>query len=742
MSELFDQFLIESRELLDSVGASLLRLERNLDDKASINELFRAFHTLKGATALFDWPAFTHLVHAAEDLLASARSGDVAPTPDLIDRLFAVADQSARWVNHIEAHRELPADAGEQARRLEEHLRAVPDAGPDAALPDAFAWLKDLPHEEREALRAAGSALTAVAYDPDPECFFNGDDPLALCRRIPRLVLLRIEPVTPLPELTSLDPYRCLLRFRAVSAAPVGDVVPVFRTAPDQVRIAPVPPDLTGAPPTPTPAVVPVHSAATMAEAILGEQRRILALDATPAELEGRLASVARTTANVLMALGRIGEVAAVHAAEASAQAVGRPGPLANHLATLLAAVAVEAVEAKLAEPIEPRTARRALRVEPERVDRLLALVGELAVAKNRLPPLVRQAEGDRTLARTLREVADTIDGLSAELQNAVLRLRMLPLATVLQPLPRLVRDLGQRLGKRIELQVSGERTEADKDVLDVLGEPLIHLVRNAVDHGIESPERRAAAGKPEAGTIRIDAHQDKDSVVVDISDDGGGIDAAAVRRKAVENGVLDAARAAALSDAEVLPLVFLPGVSTAKAVTDVSGRGVGMDAVRTAVELAGGRIEITSELGRGTRVRLILPLTMVITPVMVVEAADGLFGIPTATIVEVAKVPAVDIRRVKHAESVVLRGQLIPVFRLRRLLALPDGDSGDAVATVLVLRQDREPVGLVVDGIRERLDAVLKPLSGVLATLRGYSGTAELADGRLLPVINFRELL
>ena len=312
----------------------------------------------------------------------------------------------------------------------------------------------------------------------------------------------------------------------------------------------------------------------------------------------------------------------------------------------------------------------------------------------------------------------------------------------MLQPLPRLVRDLGQRLGKRIELQVSGERTEADKDVLDMLGEPLIHLVRNAVDHGIEPAERRAAAGKPDTGTIRIDAHQDKDSVVVEISDDGGGIDAAAVRRKAVENGVIDMARAAELSDAEALPLVFLPGVSTARAVTELSGRGVGMDAVRTAVELAGGRIEIASELGKGTRVRLILPLTMVITPVMVVEAADGLFGIPTSAVAEVVKVPVRDIGRVKHAESVVLRGQIIPVFRLRRLLALQDGEGGGTVATVLVLRLEREPVGLVVDGIRDRLDAVLKPLSGVLATLRGYSGTAELADGSLLPVINLRELL
>jgi len=751
MSELFDQFLIESRELLDGVGAGLLRLERTLDDKPTVNELFRAFHTLKGATALFDWPAFTHLVHAAEDLLSAVRAGEVAVTPDLIDRLFAVADQSARWVDHIETHQDLPADAGEHARRLEERLRAAPEEEGTAAgtdLPDAFGWLTTLSHEERAALRAAlppGGTLTAVAYDPDPECFFNGDDPLAFCRRIPRLALLRIEPVEPLPGPEALDPYRCLLRFRAVSAAPAADVAPVFRTAPDQVRLAPVPATLLGAPaPKPTPAAPMVVGAADMAEAILGEQRRILTLDATPAELEGRIASVARAASNVLAALGRGDEAAGVQAAAEAAHAVGRPGPLANHLATLLVAVTAAAVGAPPAEPAETRTARRALRVEPERVDRLLALVGELAVAKNRLPSLVRMAEGGdaRALPRLLREVYEAVGGLSDELQDAVLRLRMLPLSTALQPLPRLVRDLSLRLGKRIELQVSGERTEADKDVLDVLGEPLIHLVRNAVDHGIEMPERRAAAGKPETGTIRIDARQDKDSVIVEISDDGGGIDPAAVRRKAVENGVIDAARAASLSDAEALPLILLPGVSTASAVTDLSGRGVGMDAVRTAVEMAGGRVEIASDLGQGTRVRLILPLTMVITPVMVVEAADGLFGIPTAAVAEVAKVPATDIRRLKHAESVVLRDRLVPVFRLRRLLDLPDGEGGAATATVLVLNLEREPVGLVVDGIRERLDAVLKPLSGVLATLRGYSGTAELGDGRLLPVINLRELL
>ncbi|HEY0836750.1 MAG TPA: chemotaxis protein CheW, partial [Azospirillum sp.] len=428
-------------------------------------------------------------------------------------------------------------------------------------------------------------------------------------------------------------------------------------------------------------------------------------------------------------------------------------GPLANHLAGLLAGFA--GGEAARATTLDADArARRALRVEPERIDRLMALAGELVVAKNRLPFVVRATEdlpGGRDPARHLRDACDTIDSLVGALQDAVLGLRMLPLAQVFQPLPRLVRDLAQRLGKRVELRLSGEGTEADKDVLAVLGEPLVHLVRNAVDHGIETPEARRAAGKPETGILRVEARQERDSVVVEIADDGAGIDAGRVRRKAVENGVVDSARAASLSEEEALGLVFLPGVSTAAAITDVSGRGVGMDAVRTAVEAAGGRVEIASTPGAGTRMRLTLPLTMVITPVMVVTAAGAPFGIPTSAVAEVARVPAAGVRRVKHAESFVLRGTVVPLFRLRRLLELPapaaeGGGPGEidpgGVETVLVLRLDREPVGLAVDGVRERAEVVLKPLSGVLAGLRGYSGTAELGDGRLLPVINLRELL
>ncbi|HEY0835945.1 MAG TPA: Hpt domain-containing protein, partial [Azospirillum sp.] len=253
MSTLFEQFLVESRELVEAAGGALLRLEKDLGDGDAVNAVFRAFHTLKGATGLFDWPAFTRLVHVAEDRLAAVRDGRAPATPELVDRLLAVLDQCGRWIDAIEAHETLPADAAEQGRRLEAALSGTEGAADDvpAGRPPGFDWLDGTGVADPR-------PLTAVAYDPDPDCFFNGDDPLALVRRIPELVWLRIEPTAPWPaDLAGFDPYRCRLRFRALSAAPQDDIAPVFRTAPDQVRFATMPPAAPPAAPEPAPATAP-----------------------------------------------------------------------------------------------------------------------------------------------------------------------------------------------------------------------------------------------------------------------------------------------------------------------------------------------------------------------------------------------------------------------------------------------------------------------------------------------------
>ncbi|PWC82914.1 chemotaxis protein CheA [Azospirillum sp. TSO5] len=725
MSDLFDQFVVEAQELLETAGAALLALERDPADRASVDELFRAFHTLKGSSALFDMAPFTLLVHAGEDTLSLLRDGRRAMTPDLADLLFRALDQCARWVAALEETGTLPADAAKAAETLARGLaggETTAGAAAGSGEADAFPWAAALTAEERAAV--GEGALTAIDYRPDPECFFTGDDPLALFRRVPDLRLLRIEPAEPLPPLAQMDPYRCILRFRALSGAGVEAVTPAFRSVPDQVRIgsvmlAPAAVALAAAPPD------------SLAAAMLEEQARILDLPGNAAERDSRRAAVARSVAAILTALGQPTERAAVEAACADARTLRRflvDGPAEKPAVT---------------EP-QPATApvtRRALRVEPERMDALMALVGELSVVKGQLGPLVRRA-GDGEMARDLKSFSARLDGLVGDLRHAALRLRLLPLARVFDPLPRLVRDTARRLDKTVELVLEGAETEADKDILDMLSEPLLHLVRNALDHGIETPERRAATAKPPAGTLRVRAFQDKGGVVVEVSDDGAGIDPAAMRRAAVAKGLLEPNAAAALSDADAVRLVFAPGFSTAGSVSDLSGRGVGMDAVRAAVERAGGRVEIASTPGSGTRVRLALPLTLSITRVVVVEAAGSLYGIPVALVGGVQRVPRAEIRSVKRAESVVLRDRVVPLVRLRRLLAQPDDEQVRETVCVVLAELGDGPVAVAVDDVGERADVVLRPMTGVLRGLRGYAGTAVLGDGRLILVLDLRELL
>ncbi|KAA0687635.1 chemotaxis protein CheA [Azospirillum brasilense] len=731
MSALFEQFVLESRELLEAAGAALLRLERDPADKGAVNDLFRALHTLKGATALFDMAPFTRMVHAGEDVLMAVRDGRAAMSGVLADRLLELLDTGVAWVDGLEHGQSLPDDADTRAQAHEEGLHAAlggPTEAADTGTPAGFAWVDELPEADRA--KIAGCTVTAIAYAPAEDCFFVGDDPLDLCRRIPDLLLLRIEAAGAWPPLTDIDPYRCALRFRALSGASKDELVRLFRGVPDQVSLATVTMPATA---EPAPPAAPL----SLATAMLRTQARILGLPGSGEETAARRAAVLRAVRNILVAEGRGGEATALGRA-----AAGPVDALIRCIETL-ADGPTAVTPAKTAASASP--ARRALRVDAERMDRLMALVGELVVAKGSLPHLAREAQEGRSadaLAQGIKEAHGRIDSIVGDLQDAVLRLRLLPLSRVFEPLPRLVRDTARRLGKSVELHLSGGETEADKDILDILGEPLLHLVRNGLDHGIEAPDRRRAAGKPDVAAIRVQAFQDTGGVVVEVSDDGAGIDAAAVRRKAVSNGALTEEQAAALSDTEALRLIFLPGVSTSDTVSDLSGRGVGMDAVRGAVEQAGGRVEVASTPGVGTRFRLVLPLTMMVTRLVTVETAGALYGFPVTLVTGMQRVPHGAIRRVKHAESVVVQDAVVPLLRLRRLLNLPEDERERSGEAVLLVDLGGQPVALVVDDFRERADVVLKPMTGLLARLRGYAGTAVLGDGRLLLALNLRELV
>jgi len=319
-----------------------------------------------------------------------------------------------------------------------------------------------------------------------------------------------------------------------------------------------------------------------------------------------------------------------------------------------------------------------------------------------------------------------------------------MPVSFVFQRFPRLVRDLSRRLDKDVNLVLEGEDTAADKNIIESISDPLVHMVRNSLDHGLETPEQRRAAGKPAQGQLRISARQEADRVVIEISDDGRGIDPEVIKFKAYEKGLIDEATLERITPQEAINLVFMPGFSTADAVSDLSGRGVGMDVVRTAIERVNGSIALDSIKGRGTTIRLSLPLSMAVTNVMTIETDGQVFGVPIDMVVETVRVPRASVRGIKDNLVTVLRGRVVPLKSLNRLLGLaapPLTNDSDELA-VLVVRLGEDYLGLLVDDFHETTDIILKPLAGVLGGLRLYSGSALLGDGSVLMVLNVKEML
>ena len=389
----------------------------------------------------------------------------------------------------------------------------------------------------------------------------------------------------------------------------------------------------------------------------------------------------------------------------------------------------------------------KSLKVDQVKIDRLMNLIGEMVVAKNAIPYLANRAEnqyGVRELAREIKAQYAVINRISEEMQDAIMQVRMMPVSFIFQRFPRLVRDTSRHLGKDINLVLEGQDTAADKNIIEAMGDPLIHLVRNSMDHGLELPEVRLAAGKPAQGTLKIIARQEADRVLIEISDDGKGIDPTVMKRKAYEKGLIDEATLERITDQEAINLIFLAGFSTVEVVSELSGRGVGMDVVRTAINRVNGAITLESVLGQGTRIRLSLPLSMAVSNVMTIEADGQIFGVPMDKVVETVRVPRLAVREIKQGLITVLRGRVVPLKSLNRLLGLappPLCNSNDEYA-VLVVRVGEATLGLLVDNFHETADIILKPLSGVLAGLSMYSGSALMGDGSVLMVLNIQEML
>jgi len=750
MNALLEQFLLESRDLIAEGTRGLIALERSPEDGELVVGVFRVFHTLKGSSGVFGIQPMTRMLHAAEDMLAAIRDGRTPIDPALIDTLLECLDQTARWLDDLEVRDGLSDDADGMAAGLIRRLRgddAAATAPPDAPEFDDPGIFSEAERSAAiEALRgqAEGTSIFRVVYQPDPRCFFNGDDPLKLIAGLPGLAALRISPQGDWPALETLDPFRCDMRIDALAIGEEAAIRHAFRLVADQVRIAEVPLRAL------SPQLSPGPKSDDIVGAVLAEQRLLLAsTDTPPGEVAGRWGSAAAAAANALRYEGGNGHAAAVAAALAEAVERHDPSPLFRALdQAVQGRQSPGTAAASQSAPSAP--ASRSLRVEEQRVDRLFALVGEMIVAKNTLGWLAgrtAEAAGAGDIVRPLRDLHALVERLTRDMHDAVVRIRMVPVGQVFDRFPRLVRDLSLRLGKPVDLLVEGEGTSADKTVVEALFEPLLHLVRNSLDHGIEPPEMRRGAGKPERATVTLRAFHAGDRVVVEVSDDGGGIDIAAVGRKAVDSRVLGEDELGALSEAETARLIFAPGLSTMDETSDLSGRGVGMAAVRMAIERIGGAVGVETVRHRGTTIRLELPLTLALLRIVTVSARGRRFGVPLDVVAETIRLSDDRIRRIRGRAAFTWREQVVPLHPLGRILELPEardplsGSGGDRLVLVVDAGGGGGFFGLEVDGIGDRLEVALRPMDGLLGNIPAYLGTTLQGDGQVLLILNPKEL-
>jgi two-component system chemotaxis sensor kinase CheA len=373
-------------------------------------------------------------------------------------------------------------------------------------------------------------------------------------------------------------------------------------------------------------------------------------------------------------------------------------------------------------------------------------LVGELVLGRNRLVRLSGDQSGLQDVQQQLKEISEAVAQLSrvtTDLQLAVIKTRMQPIRKVLGKFPRMVRDLSRKMGKDVRLELSGEETELDKSVIEEIGDPLVHIIRNAIDHGLESPGERQASGKPAEGVVRIGAYQEGNSIVIEVSDDGKGINVERVKQKAIEKRLISEADADRMSEGELVNLIFLPGFSTAEKITDVSGRGVGMDVVRTNINKINGSVEVRTTPGTGSTFIIRLPLTIAIIQALMVTIGAEVYAIPLQTVVETVKITREEVKTLSGSDVLNLRDQVLPLLRLRDEFKVPDTDSADSSRCyVVVVQLGSRLLGLVVDRLPYQEEVVIKSMGPLLSGIRGMAGATITGDGKVVLILDVAEIL
>ncbi|MHC1789249.1 chemotaxis protein CheA [Solidesulfovibrio sp.] len=681
-------YLEEARELLVDLEASLLELEKDPGDTDLLHKIFRAMHTVKGSGAMFGFDDIAAFTHDVETVFDRVRNGQLAVTRHLLDLSFHACDH-IRALLDPQPDQEAALDA--RGRSLLEGFRAFAgEGGLDVAV--------SAPSAEQHPPAEEGSpGIFRLRLRPHADMLATGNNPLHLLEDLAALGECRLHPhIEGLPALETIDPERSHVWWDCVIRTPASrqELVEVFVFVEDDC-------DLT---------IDRLDTGQTAdGEQIHKRLGQILIErgDISPQDLEAAL-SVQKRLGDILTNQGLV-----------------EPNQLASALAEQ------SAVRELCQKPQDRQEKTSSIRVAADKLDSLVDLVGELVIVQAQIRQAVEE-HGDLNM----RNLAEHLERLSDSLRDSTLSIRMLPIGATFAKFRRLVRDLSAELGKDIELLTSGEDTELDKTVIERLSDPLVHLLRNCIDHGIEQPEVRKTSGKPVAGRISLTAAHAGGEVVITVADDGAGLDAGAIRAKAEQRGLIQPG--AELTVKELYHLIFQPGFSTAKAVTSISGRGVGMDVVKRAIDSLRGNIEIDCEPGQGTSISVRLPLTLAIIDGLQVQVAGEYYVVPLALVEECVEMT----RDGDAAEQriVNMRGEVVPVMQLRQLFGI--AGQPPAIEPIVVVKVDGERVGIAVDRVVGEHQTVIKSLGRLFRDVEAFSGATIRGDGSMALILDVSALV
>mgnify|MGYP000375011358 FL=1 len=694
VTQYLEIFLDETKEHLQSLSDQFMILEQEPDNMDTINEIFRSAHTLKGMAGTMGYKRMQTLTHDMENVFSEVRNNTIKVDGAMVDLLFQCLDALEEYTENIQ-------NTGDEGTNDNEHLiKALNDylaknsgnGAPQPAKEEKKEPAKEEPKQE------AGA-------DPGKEKWREiklGDTEHTVIAEAKKQGKKCLGVTVYVQESCILKAARAFLVYKALEE--LGDMI------------------------------VSVPSAQDIEDEHFEFDFSVIIL--TDADVETVKNAILNVSEIEAAYVGEVEPVQPEEAVKPAAIAEAQPKEEEQPKKAAPAAPAKAADKKPISKPIVNRT----VRVDIEKLDVLMNLVSELIIAKNSLVSTSSQ-EGILT-NNTFNEQIEYLESVTTNLHESVMKVRMVPIETVVQKFPKMIRDLSKKLDKKMQLIMSGEETELDRTVVDEIGDPLMHLLRNSADHGLESAEVRKERGKPEVGSIFLNAYQDGNNVIIEVRDDGNGIDVEAVKKKAIERGTITPEQAENMADKDVIGLLFLPSFSTSEKVTDVSGRGVGLDVVKSKIESLSGEVEVKTKLGEGSTFIIRLPLTLAIIQALMVEVGGEKYAIPLGSIQTIEDVEPAEIKYVQAKEVINLRGTVIPLIRLNEVLDNESTKKPDENLLVIIVKKGDKLAGLVVDELMGQQEIVIKSLGNYINKNKIISGATILGDGEIALILDTNALL